>query len=223
MMGGGDDNSNQPYPDIRSALTLTLLAMLAAAFTSFAFIDFGLLAAVGIGQAIGVGAVATMGAQRVAEPQAVRLGLRALDWKDVPAIMCLAPAILLVSELDNVAADWAGSDSPEEIATSIDGFDAGSSIQNDFDAGLPNEPKPGEGELAESRGEAKTEIGTPAVSPWLLAVRNVSTSSFKGSRGGGSLRGAEPRLMRVIKTIKQAPRREPEESMVVNRAASPFV
>ena len=160
MMGGGDDNSNQPYPDIRSALTLTLLAMLAAAFTSFAFIDFGLLAAVGIGQAIGVGAVATMGAQRVAEPQAVRLGLRALDWKDVPAILCLAPAILLVSELDNVAADWAGSDSPEEIASSInaiDGIDAGSPIQNDFDAGLPNEPRPGEGELAASRGDPKTE------------------------------------------------------------------
>ncbi|HEB90761.1 MAG TPA: CPBP family intramembrane metalloprotease, partial [Deltaproteobacteria bacterium] len=95
-----------PYPDVRSAFTLTLLAMIAAGFTGVAFIDFGLLAAVGIGQAIGVGAIATMGAQRVAEPQAERLGLRALDPAAIPAILCLTPAILLVSELDNHAADW---------------------------------------------------------------------------------------------------------------------
>jgi hypothetical protein len=105
MMNQPDQDPNQPYPDVRGAFTLTLLAMLAAAFTGVAFIDFGLLAAVGIGQAIGVGAVATMGAKRVAEPQAERLGLRALDWKTVPTILCLAPAILLASEVDNFAAD----------------------------------------------------------------------------------------------------------------------
>ena len=115
----GDDG---PYPDVRSAFTLTLLAMLAAAFTGVAFIDFGLLAAVGIGQAIGVGAVATMGAKRVAEPQAERLGLRVLDLKSVPAILCLAPAVLLVSELDNFAADW--SDSPSSIESSTEVPDA---------------------------------------------------------------------------------------------------
>lgn len=110
MMGGSDDPSDGPYPDVRGAFMLTLFAMIAAAFTGIAFIDFGLLAAIGIGQAIGVGAVATMGAKRVAEPQAERLGLLALDFKHVPAILCLAPAILLVSELDNFAADWAGSE-----------------------------------------------------------------------------------------------------------------
>lgn len=109
-------DSNQPYPDVRSAFTLTLLAMLAAAFTGVAFIDFGLLAAVGIGQAIGVGAVATIGAKRVAEPQAERLGLRPLDIKSVPTILCLAPAILLASELDNFAADWSGTPSPIEVS-----------------------------------------------------------------------------------------------------------
>lgn len=106
MMGTPSEDPKQPYPDIRSAFTLTLLAMLAAAFTGVAFIDFGLLAALGIGQAIGVGAVATMGAKRVAEPQAERLGLRALDLKSIPTILCLAPAVFLVSELDNFAADW---------------------------------------------------------------------------------------------------------------------
>jgi len=138
MMGLPDKKSNQPYPDVRSAFTLTLLAMLAAAFTGVAFIDFGLLAAVGIGQAIGVGAVATMGAKRVAEPQAERLGLRPLDLKSVPAILCLAPAILLVSELDNFAADWSGSPNfvefsaeqpggipfESDVATELDGTDA---------------------------------------------------------------------------------------------------
>ena len=117
MMNQSGNHPNQPYPDVRGAFMLTLLAMLAAAFTGVAFIDFGLLAAVGIGQAIGVGAVATMGAKRVAEPQAERLGLRALDLKSVPAILCLAPAVLLASELDNFAADWSGSPSPVEIST----------------------------------------------------------------------------------------------------------
>ncbi len=107
MMDGGTPrpDPNEPYPSVRGALMLTLLAILAAGFTGIAFIDFGLLAAVGIGQAIGVGAVATFGAQRVPEPQAERLGLRALDWEAVPMILCLVPAILLASELDNVAAD----------------------------------------------------------------------------------------------------------------------
>jgi hypothetical protein len=118
MMGQTRKDDDGPYPDVRSAFTLTLLAMLAAAFTGVAFIDFGLLAAIGIGQAIGVGAVATMGAKRVAEPQAERLGLRVLDLKSVPAILCLAPAVLLVSELDNFAADWSGS--PSSIESSIE-------------------------------------------------------------------------------------------------------
>lgn len=109
MMGPSGNDGDGPYPDLRSAFMLTIFAMLAAGFTGIAFIDFGLLAAVGIGQAIGVGAVATMGAQRVAEPQAQRIGLRALDLKLVPTILCLAPAVLLVSELDNFAADWTGS------------------------------------------------------------------------------------------------------------------
>lgn len=126
MMGQGNGQGREqlgrsadggPYPDLRGAFMLTIFAMLAAAFTGIAFIDFGMLAAVGVGQAIGVGAVATMGAQRVAEPQAARLGLRALDLKLVPTILCLAPAILLVSELDNFAVDWSGGADPVQMET----------------------------------------------------------------------------------------------------------
>jgi membrane protease YdiL (CAAX protease family) len=119
----GMKNGKEPYPDLRGALVLTLLAMLAAAFTGVAFIDFGLLAAVGVGQAIGVGAVATMGAQRVPEPQAQRLGLRALDWKAVPTILCLTPAVLLASEIDNIATDWSGGSAAPAIEAAGSEFD----------------------------------------------------------------------------------------------------
>ncbi len=121
MMGQPGNHSNGPYPDLRGAFMLTVLAIVAAGFTGIAFIDFGLLAAVGIGQAIGVGAVATMGAKRVAEPQAERLGLRALDMKMVPIILCLAPAVLLASEIDNFAADW--SSAPEQIEDVFEAFE----------------------------------------------------------------------------------------------------
>ena len=134
MMGQSGKESGGPYPDLRGAFTLTVLAMLAAAFTGVAFIDFGLLAAVGIGQAIGVGAIATMGAKRVAEPQAERLGLRALDLKSVPVILCLAPAVLLVSEFDNFARDWAGSGEVIERAEESfyeDSFDESTPIEED--------------------------------------------------------------------------------------------
>jgi membrane protease YdiL (CAAX protease family) len=130
---------NEPYPDVRGAFMLTLFAMLAAAFTGIFFIDFGMLAAVGVGQAIGVGAVATLAAQRVPEPQAKRLGLRALDPAIVPAILCLVPAILLVSEADNFARDWFG-DGRAESATELL-----VPTQPDMDAG-------GDGDFGQTRG-----------------------------------------------------------------------
>ncbi len=154
MMRPPGSDPNEPYPNIRSALMLTLLAVLAAGFTGIAFIDFGLLAAIGIGQAIGVGAVATLGAQRVAEPQAQRLGLRALDLEAIPMILCLVPAVLLASELDNFAADWSGGDptsisapaaTPGEESGELDASLAEASATNDYDA-IPDElPDAGNG------------------------------------------------------------------------------
>lgn len=122
-----------PYPDLRSAFMLTLLAILATLFTGVLFIGFGALVAIGVGQAIGVGAVATMAAQRVPEPQAERLGLRPLQLDAIPVILCLAPAILLVSELDNYAADWSTA-STAAIEAPID--ELPSSAESDQAAGL---------------------------------------------------------------------------------------
>jgi len=173
MMGQTRKGDDGPYPDVRSAFTLTLLAMLAAAFTGVAFIDFGLLAAVGIGQAIGVGAVATMGAKRVAEPQAERLGLRVLDLKSVPAILCLAPAVLLVSELDNFAADW--SDSPNSIESSTevsDGDDFDSQIglgESSSDSAFDEEDSQAFQEAPENTeggdSELESKLQTPLINP----------------------------------------------------------
>ena len=106
----GQGGPQEPYPDLRSAFLLTVLAFVATLFTALLFFGLGPLVALGVGQAIGVGAVATMAAQRVPEPQAERLGLRALDTSAIPLILCLVPAILLASELDNIAADFSGAD-----------------------------------------------------------------------------------------------------------------
>jgi hypothetical protein len=166
MMGSPENGSKPPYPDLRSAFTLTILAMLAAAFTGVAFIDFGLLAAVGIGQAIGVGAVATMGAQRVPEPQAARLGLRALDWKMVPTILCLAPAVLLVSELDNIAADWSsGTAATEIVAETKDEQIAEAELETDRRiVAAEASAEVGEGEAGED-GAPPIDLGSRLIDP----------------------------------------------------------
>ena len=145
MMNGKASDPNDPYPSVRGALMLTLLAMLAAGFTGIAFIDFGLLAAVGIGQAIGVGAVATMGAQRVPEPQARRLGLRGLDLQSIPLILCLIPAVLLASELDNIATDFSAGET--EIRA---GESAGIDRQASGQASSASEATPYDDPIADS-------------------------------------------------------------------------
>jgi len=92
-----------PFPDVRAAFLLTIGALFAAALIGVLVSDLGLLAAAGIGQAIGIGGVATLAARRVPEPQAARIGLVALPWRAWPLILCLVPAVLLASELDNLA------------------------------------------------------------------------------------------------------------------------
>ena len=152
MMGQPGKDSKEPYPDLRGAFMLTVLAIVAAGFTGVAFIDFGLLAAVGIGQAIGVGAVATMGAQRVAEPQAERLGLRALDLKMIPILLCLAPAVLLASEFDNIAADWSGTE--DEIESQVETDGAQEFDLPDSDDGQSTEASEGSSSDGGGEGEA---------------------------------------------------------------------
>ncbi|MBY0399655.1 CPBP family intramembrane metalloprotease [Myxococcota bacterium] len=104
-------NQERPFPDVSAAFLLTIGAIFAQQLVSILFIELGLIAALGLGTALGIGAVATLAARRVAEPQGPRIGLTPLDWRALPLIVCLAPAVLLASELDNFAYDW----SPAEV------------------------------------------------------------------------------------------------------------
>ncbi len=99
---GGDP----PFPSIGTAFLLTFGAIVAGGLVGMLFIELGPLAAEGIGTAVGIGGVATLAARRVAEPQAARIGLVALDWRAWPLILCFVPAVLIASELDNFAYDW---------------------------------------------------------------------------------------------------------------------
>ncbi len=112
MMSPGPPNEdpNQPFPGLGTAFLLTIAGIFASVFTGVAFFGLGPLAAYGIGRAIGVGAVATLAAQRVGEPQAERLGLRKLAPEAIPVVLCLVPAMLLLSELDNYVYDWTGDE-----------------------------------------------------------------------------------------------------------------
>jgi hypothetical protein len=108
------EDPRQPFPGLGTSFLLILAAIFASVFTGVAFFGLGALAAYGVGRAIGVGAVSSMAAQRVGEPQAERLGLRRLEADAIPVILCLIPAMLLLSELDNYAYDWAG-DEPDVL------------------------------------------------------------------------------------------------------------
>lgn len=98
---------NEPYPGIGASLVLVMMAMFASVFTAIALLGLGEIAAQGIGRTIGFGAVASMAIQRIGPPQGRRLGLRRLEPDAIPLILCLVPAVFLMSELDNYAYDWA--------------------------------------------------------------------------------------------------------------------
>jgi len=98
---------HEPYPGIGSSLLLMLMGMVASVFTAVALLGLGELAAQGIGRAIGFGAVASLALQRIPPPHGPRLGFRTLAPESIPLILCLVPAALLMSELDNYAYDWA--------------------------------------------------------------------------------------------------------------------
>lgn len=105
MTANRPPTGSAPYPDVRSAFLLTIGAILAGLIVAVFFFDLGPLAAEGLGTALGIGGVATFAARRVAEPQAARIGLAPLPWRAWPLILCLVPAVLIASELDNFAYD----------------------------------------------------------------------------------------------------------------------
>ena len=105
--GDRGPDPNAPYPGIGASLVLVMMAMFASVFTAVALLGLGEIAAQGIGRTIGFGAVASMAIQRIGPPQGRRLGLRRLEPEAIPLILCLVPAVFLMSELDNYAYDWA--------------------------------------------------------------------------------------------------------------------
>ncbi len=91
-----------PFPTPMVALMLTFGASLAAIVIALVFFERLDLLAVGVGEALGVGLVATLAARRVPEPQAERLGLQGFAPRLIPALICIVPIVFLTSELDNV-------------------------------------------------------------------------------------------------------------------------
>ncbi|MCA9503595.1 MAG: CPBP family intramembrane metalloprotease [Spirochaetaceae bacterium] len=191
LHGARDPNAGRrlpDYPDPRSAFLLTLLAIFATLFTSIAFLGVDRLVAMGIGQAIGIGAVATMAAKRVPDPQPERIGLRALELDAIPMILCLAPAVLLMSELDNYAADWSRGASGAAVETSalaVDGQDG------DAD-GLGSSPLEREAEASlEKPDDVFDDASTPVDEQvWVEGRGFVHESALGEDAGRGRARGA---------------------------------
>ena len=100
-----DDPQQEHFPSPLVALGLTLAGVLATAFATLFVV--GLLggavsvASIGIGQALGLGAVATFAFQRVAAAQRERLGLRGFALSLAPILLMLLPLVVVLSELDN--------------------------------------------------------------------------------------------------------------------------
>lgn len=94
------------FPSPVVALGLTFAGVFLAAFsTVFVIALFGgqpSIASFGIGEALGLGAVAAFAARRVAEPQRERFGFRALPVASVPFLILLLPLVIVLSEFDNV-------------------------------------------------------------------------------------------------------------------------
>ena len=169
--GAPQEDPNAPYPGVGTAVLLTLMAFVAALFTGVALYPIGPLAAYGIGRAIGVGAVASMAAQRVGEPQARRLGMTRLELDAVPLILCLVPAMLLMSELDNIAYDWGGGAAVVEqgAAPSQAGEDTG-----------------GESELDASDGELAALVGESEAIEQAAAPSDEDEADGEGETASGA-------------------------------------
>lgn len=132
---GSTAGSGGIYPDVRGAFMLTLLATLSAALVGVLLIELGTLAAVGVGQAVGMGGIATMAARRVPEPQAERIGLRGFELRALVPVLCLVPLVLVVSEIDNIATAWIGIGDSRVGADAIAGLEGPAEVAGTDEAG----------------------------------------------------------------------------------------
>ena len=99
------------FPSPMAAAMLSLAGLFASSFIASLALASGLvgetsiMAAMGIGSALGLGGVASLAAQRTPQPHAERLGLQGFSPNLLSALLCLLPVIFLVSEIDNY---WKG-------------------------------------------------------------------------------------------------------------------
>ncbi len=96
------DQPRPPFPTPTGALLLTFGASFASLVVAVGLFEDIDLLALGVGEALGVGGVATIAARWVPDPQAERIGLRGFSPRLVPLLLCLVPLVFLASELDNV-------------------------------------------------------------------------------------------------------------------------
>ena len=102
-----DPAPSEIFPSPMAAAMLSLAGLFASSFVASLALASGLvdpsslMAAMGIGYALGLGGVATLATRRVPEPQNLRLGLQGFSPTILGAMICLLPVVLLVSEIDN--------------------------------------------------------------------------------------------------------------------------
>ena len=95
------------FPGPFAAFMLSLAGLFAASFVASLTLAAGLIeptslmAAMGVGYALGLGGIATLASQRIAQPHNLRLGLQGFAPALIGALFCLLPVVFLVSEIDN--------------------------------------------------------------------------------------------------------------------------
>jgi membrane protease YdiL (CAAX protease family) len=95
------DDQGQPFPGPFAAIFITMAAFTAALFCVLLLADQPMIMAAGVGEAIGLGGVATLAARRVPEPQSERLGMRGFQLRLLLPLLMLLPVVVLISEVDN--------------------------------------------------------------------------------------------------------------------------
>lgn len=119
------DGAEQGYPAPSVALALAIFAGLVRALLLMLLMGtWGVRPGfLGIASIIALGIAFAFAAPRLSEPEAERLGLRRAPRVAWLAVPLLIPALLLVSELDNVAQHWLPAPEVEESGAEAPGGD----------------------------------------------------------------------------------------------------
>jgi membrane protease YdiL (CAAX protease family) len=123
----------QHFPGPLAAVGLSFAAWLAAAVTITVLRNAtgsGIgIATLGVGEALGIGAVAAVAARRVPPPQPERIGLRGFSPLLLPSLLLLLPLTVVVSELMNVAHTlFPPPDAQEVVRRTVERLDTGTAL-----------------------------------------------------------------------------------------------